>query len=288
MKAHKPLIVSAGLVTGHSDHLLKLHKAYVDSGFIDATERIDFAIHTWDIKFNLKYIESLKRYEDKFNFNIHIESYEDVFLPMIGKLIHPADIQNGHWKTFLLTYSLWRAFEKVYDIETYGHILKYKMDVMSDRIPWGIENSVPEHFKRRSIHSYPALYNYDYTDCLYSEHVHEGIDERHFVTFPKPIKKLFLKKQLADLMLELKEICLYLCRKYDINTEREIPWRVQGSTMYGELLKRNGIPYVNVNNPYNGRSRGEITPKFVVDYIDNSYIIRNKDNYKYTPWNKLM
>ena len=284
----KPLIVSGGLVTGHSDHLLKLHQAYVDYGFIESNEKINFAIHTWDIGFNQKYIKSLKRYEHKFNFNIHIESYEDVFLPMVGSIIHPADVQGGHWKTFLLTYSLWRAFEKVYDIEDYGHILKYKMDVISDHLPWGIVDNVADYFKRRSIHSFPALYNYDFTDCFYSQHIHDGIDERHFVTFPKPIKKIFLKKKLVDLMLELKEICLYLCRKYDIDPERETPWRVQGSTMWGELLKRNNIPNISVYNMYNGRSRGEITPKFVVDYIDNSYIIRNKDNYKYTPWNKLM
>ena len=72
----KPLIVSGGLVCGHTIHLLDVHKGFVDAQIISADEKIDFIIHTWDIHFNQKYVNSLKRYEHKFNFNIIVENYE--------------------------------------------------------------------------------------------------------------------------------------------------------------------------------------------------------------------
>lgn len=281
----KPLVVSGGLVCGHSTHLLDLYNGFIQSGTIKKGEKVDFVVHTWDIPFNNKYIKSLNRYADQFNFKFIIESYEKDFLPDIGALIHPEEIKQGHYKTFLIGYSLWKIFNSISNIEEYDVILKYKMDVMSSNLPWGVLDDVREHFKRISIFSHPTLYNYSYTDCFYASHVHKGFDERHFITFSGPIKKLFLKKPLLVFLEELKQICLDLYRDYGIDVEFDIPWRVQGTTMWGELLNRHNIPFVNVPNLYNNRSRGEISPKFVVEYENNSYLIKDKDNYKYTPWN---
>lgn len=286
----KPLIVSGGLLTGVNVRLLDLHNAYVKGGHISKNDKIDFYIHTWDIPFNHKYIQSLKRYEDKFNFILRIEDYESRFLPLIGELIHPNFIERGHYKTFLLLYSLWNAFDLIPTVEDYDSILKYKVDIDSDQIPWGIlENEEPkEFFKHRSVWSFPTLHQFSYNDCFYAQHTYRGFDERHFMTYVKPIKKIFLDKTVEELMAEVKEICLYLFRKYELSIERRVPWGVQGPIIWGELLKRHNIPYINVDNKYVGNSMGEITPKFEVKYENNSYIIKDKDNYNYRLWNKKL
>lgn len=289
MKTINPAIVSGGLVVGHTEHLLNLHNHYVDNNLIEPDKKIDFYIHTWDIKFNLKYLESLqKRYSHKYNFIVQVEDYEAKFLPVVGNLISKEDMEGGHWKSFLLAYSLWKAFHLIRVIDEYDHILKYKFDIISTAMPWGISEQPSEFFKNRSIHGFPTLYNYNYNDCFYAQHIHDGFDERHFVTFPGPIKKLFLCKTDIELLSELKQICLDLFEKYGIPLTKDIPWRVQGTVMWGEWLKRHNIPYINVQNNYTGHNVGEISPRFEVKFENNSYIVKDKDNYRYIPWNNQM
>lgn len=280
LERRQPLLISAGLVAGHSDHLYTVHKAFVDSGWILPDDKIDFVIHTWDIKFNNQYVQSLDRYKDKYNVKISVEKYSNEFLPRIYKMFgSTADI---NWKPFLLFYSFWKACQLIErTVHIYDLIIRYKVDIKSNAIPFGIQQNLRQHFKTNSILSYPNLYNFSYTDCMYARSSPEYFIERCFTTFPNVIKKAFLKKSLDELMQEVLDIQIQLYSKNIRPYTGDQMLQVEGSTLWYEFMKRNNIPVIDCPNPYSGHDRGNITPPFTIGNSSNGLIVNNSEEYEY-------
>lgn len=278
--SYKPLVISAGLVCGHTDHLLRLHDSFVKKKWIEADEKVDFAIHTWDIPFNNTYIESLDSYKEKFNIILATEPYENEFLPVLDELVG-EDVPYV-WKPYLLFYSFWKACQLISPkIDSYDIVIKYKTDIQSDGLPFGVKEDIPLHFKTISHVSFPLLFNYSFEDCIYGIRIYDGIEERCFTTFPKVIKKLFLKKDLSKLMEEIQTTKRDLYSQYIKPYTRQDLMVIQGPALWGEFMRKNDIPIIGTDLTYAGRDRGDISPKFTIRSKEKQSYVVNPENYTY-------
>jgi hypothetical protein len=257
-----------------------MHKAFVDSGWILPDDKIDFYIHTWDIKFNKPYIKSLDKYRDKYNITVKVEPYTLDFLPRIYKMF--GDTASVNWKPFLLFYSFWKACQLVErTVHKYDLIIRYKVDIKSNAVPFGIQQNLRQHFKSTSILSYPNFYNFSYTDCIYAEAAPGYFVERCFITFPIVLKRTFLKKSLDELFEEVFNIQKDMYSKNIRTYTQDQMLQVEGSALWNEFMNRNNIPVINCTNPYAGHDRGNITPPFTLSNTTNGVIVNNSDEYEY-------
>jgi hypothetical protein len=282
----KPVVIIVGLVSGHNTHMLKMYNKLVSANKVQKGSKVDCIVYTWDIPFNNKFIKSLDRYKEYYNFTIHKEKYTDTFIPKLAETIKFTDIQQGHYKTFIIGYLLHRLVNDI-DLTQYDYIIKYKVDIYNpnNHFPFGVKEDIEDMYTKIKQHCFPTLEQNTYKDCIYVNYLHEGIDERTFVTFPEVLNILFKGKDVTELFQEFIQICKNQYKKFEVN-KKDLPvYRTQGTVMWYTFIKKYNIPIINSRCKYTGAAKGIITPQLVVKFKDNSYIIDNEHQYEYKTWN---
>lgn len=200
-----------------------MNNAVIISGFLfnlhDGIKSIikgnDVYVHTWDTEENKRWIVKLERYRKDCN-RLYIVKEEPKY-----------DV-----KLLSYFYSTASAVRLIPDIDKYKTIIKYKPNIIENRLQY--EGHLKTYFHKAFISSRPLLEGVTKEDCIYGNIYYKTLDERIFSGYPLAFKKLF---HILDYEVKMKELNSKLEKKYGTDYE--------GSIFWTKWCKLNKVPIIN-------------------------------------------
>jgi len=208
-------------------------EAVIISGYLkDLSDNIipfitgnDLYVHTWNDRDNTRWLNKLERYRKYTN-----------------NMICYVEPPKYDKKLYSYFYSTYRALKIIPDIDIYDKIVKFKPNLIGDKIPF--KGDTQKYFNKAKLATRPLLREYNKEDCLYGSIYYKNIDERLFSGHSLAFKKNFL-------ILNDIEASMY---KLDNTLEQKYGKEYEGSIFWTEWFSNNKTPIIvdtDLNIPNN-------------------------------------